>query len=82
MHWDVQNAKKVTLETTDGDSELIPLNGEKKCSPDVSTTYTIKAMALDGITEVSKSVSIGVLLKVKCYLRQIRHLRLRKCQLL
>lgn len=60
LHWDVQNAKKVTLETTDGDSELIPLNGEKKCSPDVSTTYTIKAMALDGITEVSKSVSIGV----------------------
>ena len=60
LQWDVQNAKKVTLETTDGDSELIPLNGEKKCSPDVSTTYTIKAMALDGITEVSKSVSIGV----------------------
>lgn len=60
LQWDVQNAKKVTLETTDGDSELIPLNGEKKCSPNVSTTYTIKAMALDGITEVSKSVSIGV----------------------
>lgn len=60
LHWDVQNAKRVTLETTDGDSELIPLNGEKKCSPDVSTTYTIKAMALDGITEVSKSVTIGV----------------------
>lgn len=60
LHWDVQNAKKVILETTDGDSELIPLNGEKKCSPNVSTTYTIKAMALDGITEVSKSVSIGV----------------------
>lgn len=60
LQWDVQNAKKVILETTDGDSELIPLNGEKKCSPNVSTTYTIKAMALDGITEVSKSVSIGV----------------------
>lgn len=60
LQWDVQNAKKVTLKTTDGDSELIPLNGEKKCSPNVSTTYTIKAMALDGITEVSKSVSIGV----------------------
>ena len=60
LQWDVQNAKKVTLETTDGDSELIPLNGEKKCSPNVSTTYTIKAMALDGITEVSKSVSIGI----------------------
>lgn len=60
LQWDVQNAKKVTLETTDGDSELIPLNGEKKCSPNVSTTYTIKAMALDGITEVSKSVSIDV----------------------
>lgn len=60
LQWDVQNAKKGTLETTDGDSELIPLNGEKKCSPNVSTTYTIKAMALDGITEVSKSVSIGV----------------------
>lgn len=60
LQWDVQNAKKVTLETTDGDSELIPLNGEKKCLPNVSTTYTIKAMALDGITEVSKSVSIGV----------------------
>lgn len=25
LQWDVQNAKKVTLETTDGDSELIPL---------------------------------------------------------
>lgn len=60
LQWDVQNAKKVTLETTDGDSELIPLNGEKKCSPNISTTYTIKAIALDGITEVSKSVSIGV----------------------
>lgn len=60
LHWDVQNAKKVTLETTDGDSELIPLNGKKKCSPDISTTYTIKAMALDGITEVTKSVTIGV----------------------
>ena len=60
LQWDVQNAKKVTLETTAGDSERIPLNGEKKCSPNVSTTYTIKAMALDGITEVSKSVSIGV----------------------
>lgn len=60
LQWDVQNAKKVTLETTDGDSELIPLNGEKKCSPVVSTTYTIRAMALDGITEVSKSVTIGV----------------------
>ena len=60
LQWDVQNAKKVTLETTDGDSELIPLNGEKKCSPNVSTTYTRNAMALDGITEVSKSVSIGI----------------------
>ena len=60
LQWDVQNAKKVTLETTDGDSELIPLNGEKKCLPNVSTTYTIKAMALDGITEVSKSVTVGV----------------------
>lgn len=60
LQWDVQNAKKVTLETTDGDSELIPLNGEKKCSPNISTTYNIKAIALDGITEVSKSVSIGV----------------------
>ena len=60
LHWDVQNAKRVTLETTDGDSELIPLNGKKKCSPDISTTYTIKAMALDGITEVTKSVTIGV----------------------
>lgn len=60
LHWDVQNAKRVTLETTDGDSELIPQNGEKKCSPDVSTTYTIKAMAFDGITEVFKSVTIGV----------------------
>ena len=60
LHWDVQNAKRVTLETTDGDSELIPQNGEKKCSPNVSTTYTIKAMAFDGITEVFKSVTIGV----------------------
>lgn len=60
LHWDVQNAKRVTLETTDGDSELIPPNGEKMCSPDVSTTYTIKAMAFDGITEVFKSVTIGV----------------------
>ena len=59
LHWNVQNAQSVVLEAN-AHSEPIPLQGKKKCSPNVSTTYTIKAIALDGITEVSKSVTVGV----------------------
>lgn len=59
LHWNAQKAKSVVLETN-AHSEPIPLQGKKKCSANVSTTYTIKAIALDGITEVSKSVTVGV----------------------
>lgn len=59
LHWNAQKAKSVVLETN-AHSEPIPLQGKKKCSPKVSTTYIIKAIALDGITEVSKSVTVGV----------------------
>lgn len=59
LHWNVQNAKRAVLETNVS-SMPIPLQGKKKCSPSVSTTYTVKAIALDGITEVSKSVTVSV----------------------
>ncbi len=59
LYWDILNAKSAQL-FIGTNSETIPLKGQRKESPQISTTYTIKAIALDGTTKVEKSVTVGV----------------------
>lgn len=59
LQWEMQNAMSARL-IADGKNKEISIKGEMLCSPNSSTTYTIGVLALDGVTEVSKSVSVGV----------------------
>lgn len=60
LRWSLRNVKSAKLKV-DGKSKNIPMQGEQHCSPKSSTTYTIIALALDGIKEVRKTLSVNVL---------------------
>lgn len=57
LSWTVSNAKEAYL-LIGADSRHIPMQDKWSVSPEDTTTYTIKALALDGTTEVSKSLDL------------------------
>lgn len=59
LKWSISNVSVAFL--NDGlKREKIELCNEKECAPDSSTAYTITAIALDGITKVEKTLTVGV----------------------
>lgn len=59
LSWTVRNAKEAFL-LIESEARQILMQDKRLVSPEKTTIYTIKALALDGMTDVSKSLKVEV----------------------